>query len=230
MAVPKEKKSEETPQPVGRKRRGDLKGLLFILTLLAAVICYIFPESTLRPLGRFLYVSDELQKSDVIVVLLGGESPERVLAAEELYHRGLAPKILFGSGFVDKEALNRAPKSLHWEGSGAAMKRAFQSLSVPDSDLLMVDSSSAYDTSGELTLIAEEVRRLGFHHVILVTSATHSRRARIIWHRVASDIFVIAVGAPDPHLDRWWQYGRSIRAIGYEYAALVKEFCRRIVS
>ncbi len=202
--------------------------LLILSTLI--IIIYLFPESTLGPLGRFLLVQERLEKSDAVVLLLGGDSPDRLLAAEEIYRRGLAPKIVLGSGFLDKEFLSRAPQSLLWEGSGQGLKRSILSLGVPEADIIMVDSSNAYDTSGELTSVVEEVRRLGFRRVILVTSATHSRRVRYIWNRVGSDVIASTFGAPDPKLDHWWHYGRAIRSIGYEYVALVKEFVRRIIS
>ena len=211
-------------------RQEEGRVAIFILLIFFAIIFYLFPETLLRPLGTALKVEDQLEKSEAIVVLLGGDTPDRILMAQELYHRGLAPKIMFGSGFVDKDFLSRAPKGFQWEGSGAGVKRAFLSLNIPESDLLMVDSSNAFDTSGELGAIAEEVRRLGMHHVILVTSATHSRRVSWIWHRVASDVFAGTLGAPDPRLENWWQYGRTVRSVGYEYAALVKELVRRVVS
>lgn len=212
---------------------GRGKAYLFVILLL--VVLYLFPETFVAPLGKFLRVQDQLEKSDAIIVLLGADTPDRVFAAEELYHRGLAPKIMFGTGFVDKEYETRAPKGFQWEGSGNGVKRALLSLNVPEADIIMVDSSNAYDTSGELSVISEEVRRLGMHHVILVTSATHSRRTKMVWHRlqnsgVAGDIFAGTWGAPDSRLDTWWRYGRSVRSVCYEYAAMVKELLRTVIG
>lgn len=205
------------------------RGKIAVFLMLLAVVLYLFPETTLRPFGKLLYVSDAPEKADAIIVLLGGDAPDRVLMAEELYHRGWAPKVMFGSGFVDQEIFSKAPKTLYWETAGVDLKKSLNSLNIPEQDLLMVDSSSGFDTSGELTLISQEAEKMGFRRVILVTSATHSRRVSLIWSRVSPNIFAITIGAPDPRLENWWKYGKVIRSLGYEYAALVKEFIRRLI-
>lgn len=81
------------------KRRETLrpKSLLAQLGLWSVLgtIC-IFVLLLFAP--RWLYVERLLPEADWIVVL-GGESGERVIGAAELYHQGVAPKIFVsGSG------------------------------------------------------------------------------------------------------------------------------------
>lgn len=210
-----------------RSRHGALR-VTFLAAAITLVLAWRFPEKVLAPAARFLVAEDVPEKSDAIVILLGADTPERVLRALELFAANYAPRIVHGSGFVDQELMRGAPQGFFWPPPSIRERLALQSLHVPDNQLVVVDTSSAFDTQGELEAIAGHARREQWKKLLLVTSATHSRRASIIWHRVAPDITVRSVPAREPHLDTWWKDPRLVRALGYECGALVKEAFRQL--
>lgn len=206
--------------------------LLLAVTVLAiaflVVAAFIVPGTVLPPVARFLVVREEPGHADAIVVLLGGEVPDRVLAAAELFAEGVAPRVIMGSGFVDRDLLSGAPPSLIWQRPVLRMKVALESLGVPSSAITIVDTSTNYDTSGELGAIASYLRSKDLKRVVLVTSASHSRRVAVIWRRVSGDIEGRVYGAEAPSLASWWTDSRAARDLIYEYAALVKEALRQV--
>jgi len=200
------------------ERGGILFGLLIVFAIGAAV--YFAPHPLISWLGYALVVDQEPQGSDAIVVLLGGAGPERVLKAHELYRRGLAPRIVFGSGFNPK---NATTPGIEWEAEGGKYRRALRSLGVPAANLVVVDTSTAHDTAGELSAIAEHFKRAGLVSAILVTSASHSRRSSLMWRRVAEDIPYFVVSAGEARFNHWWSDSYSRKRVAYEYGAFIKE-------
>jgi uncharacterized SAM-binding protein YcdF (DUF218 family) len=209
--------------------RGSISSTLLSFLMLLCATIYFSPETVLPPIAKFFVVSEEPSRADGIVVLLGGDSPDRIQRAYELYQRGLAPRIIFGKGFIDQEALERMPKNFRWIEPGTRYVVALRSLQVPDTSVEEVDTSDAFDTSSELTKIAIAARERGYKKLLLVSSASHMRRVTKIWKRVAPDIEGIPVAADDSGVETWWKDGRWIRALGYEAGAYVKELVRSVM-
>lgn len=197
-------------------------------SVVVAVICFIAPSRSIGLLSSFLTVDNAPVPAQAIVVLLGGDGPERVLKAHELYAQGFSKRIVFGTGFQDKQTLASTPPGFQWPVSSARYVAAFKSLDVPRSSLLLVDTSDAYDTAHELEAIAEHLRKMNLTLVLLVTSESHTRRVDLIWQRVAPDIEHYTVSAPQPGFQTWWKSGKNRRTLAYEYGALLKEGLTRI--
>lgn len=201
---------------------------LLILLTLGVFVYTKFDSEHLAPIGQFLHVAQTPENADAIVVLLGGDGPDRVLQAARLFQDGYAPLIVFGTGYQNKDELSKAPPGFVWPPSGERYSAAFMSLKIPENVIRLVDTSDGVDTDGELREIVKFARTSAWKRVLLVTSAFHSRRVHLIWGRIAPDIPAVTIGAPTSDLPRWWENVRSVRAVGYEYGALVKEGVRRI--
>ncbi len=191
-------------------------------------LIFFFSETLLPPLSGFLDASEDPAETEAIVVLLGASQPDRILKAHELYSEGLAPMILFGTGFSDQKLESLKPEGFVWPASSMRYIVALESLGVPRDSIELVNTASDYDTASELTSIGTYARANNIESLTLVSSKSHTRRIKIIWSRVNPDIASFVVGAEAPGFDRWWEQGNLIRGVGYEYAALTKELYRQI--
>lgn len=201
-------------------------GLIFLVGLLWQLTVH-YPDQMIGWIGRGLVVDQTPQPSDAIVVLLGGETPDRVMKAHKLYLNKVAPRIVFGSGMFYPNVMDDAPPGTRWMTAGERYLKALRSWGTPKEALVMLPSEDAYDTAHELQVVVNYARKENFHRVTLVSSNTHTRRVSLIWQRIAPEIPADTVATPAPGYDRWWENGEYVRAVGYEVGALVKEFVRR---
>ncbi len=189
----------------------------------------MLPQFVLAPLAALFVISEPPRQVAAIIILLGGESPARVLKAAEIYKLGYAPKIIFGSGYVDTTFLEQSPDGFKWPGAGERYALSLESLHVPKDAISIIDSSDDFDTSSELTAIAQFAKLRGMNQVILITSALHTKRVKLIWERVGNGINGIVIAAEEPGLTQWWKNGRLISQSAYETGAFIKEYLRRIL-
>jgi uncharacterized SAM-binding protein YcdF (DUF218 family) len=76
----------------------------------------------------------------------------------------------------------------------------------PESEFLRFPNH-AHSTREEAAAAVEELRGLGAHRVLLVTSLYHTRRAGGLFRAAAPDLTFIVVSATDEHFtpDGWWR-------------------------
>ena len=142
------------------RSRGSFLAFLFTLILGSFLICipfYLWPTKLLQPIGNHLLVDQIPIPSSAIVVLLGGDSAERVLKAVTLYREGHADRIAFGSGYVDR-TLTKVPEGCVWPTASSVLRIAFESALVSEADLVTVTTEDAFDTASELSRIAAKAR------------------------------------------------------------------------
>lgn len=114
----------------------------------------------------WLHVDVPLEHADVIVVL-GGESGQRVIGAAELYHQGVAPKV-FVTG----------------SGDGGLIVRRLGMAGVPDA-ACESQSRSTYENA---VLTKKALEASHPRSVMLVTSWFHSRRALAVFRDVWPEV------------------------------------------
>ncbi|HLL74679.1 MAG TPA: YdcF family protein [Pyrinomonadaceae bacterium] len=182
--------------------------------------------------ARALIAADELPpRADCIVVLSGAsEYAERTRYAAELFHRGVAPKIVLTNdnvrgGWNSDEQRN----PLFVENALAELKRA----GVPAADIeaLPQPVASTYDEAVRVRAYASEH---GAGAVVVVTSPYHSRRARWTMRRVLGGSGVSVAMAPvaagpdseTPPAFRWWLSARGWRSVAPEYPKIVYYWLR----
>jgi uncharacterized SAM-binding protein YcdF (DUF218 family) len=161
-------------------------------------------------LGNYLICSSAPRSADLVLVLGGEFYGPRVLKAAELASQGYAPKVLIsGPPYRGRPEGEFAIEFLAQRGYTT---KSFESF-----------GHRAHSTIGEAIALRRELIRRGVKRVILVTSAYHSRRAKIVLQLVCPGIDFISVPAPDPHYhpDLWWQDETSRRYFFSEWRKLL---------
>jgi hypothetical protein len=157
---------------------------------------------------------------DAAIVLQGSIAAERVRigGAIDLLKRGVAERVLIS-----------VPKESYWGQSVPPIARAYLERNYGRDLATRIDFC---ETSGEVNSTAQEAQAIGpciqQHHwqsVVIVTSNYHTRRAGMIWRRVARHAATIHIwieGVTDPEFQQpWWRHRQSAKIFVMESAKLV---------
>ncbi len=218
---------EPGPGPIepgkdGGRRRPVGRWVLFGLIVLWAVLT-AFHEPILTRIGGGLVVSHELQPSDLIVCLSGGEV-ERGLAAADLFRRDLAPRVFISPEIPPDghEALARA--GIHIPRTVDVLRRILVESGVPEGAILEGERP-ARSTMDEARMVVAAARDSGYRSLIVVTSPTHTRRALWTFRHAAGEEDVRILMAPASYSgfrsDDWWKTRRYVKEVIVEYQKLV---------
>lgn len=191
--------------------------ILLILALIAAVLA-VFRVPILRRLGAMLVVQDPVAPADAIVVL-SGSIPDRILHAVDLYKAGMAPYVVLtrevempGLGELRQRGISIPER--HELNRSIAVQ-----LGVPEEALVIVEQRAG-STIAEVGALLPELRRRGFHSILLVTSKTHTRRAAMIFDTLSGGDIALRV-SPTPYdpfsPDDWWTRREITRRVLTEY-------------
>lgn len=175
---------------------------------MAAVLCAIlFHAQLLTALGSYLDKSGPPEKADVVLVLAGDASGNRILRAAELVRQGYAPRVLV-SGPAGTYGSYECDLAIPF-----AVKAGY-----PESEFVRFPNH-ALSTRDEAQASAEELHSLGAHRVLLVTSLYHTRRAGGMFRATAPDLTFIVVSAPDVYFtpDGWWHNREARKIFLYEW-------------
>ena len=187
------------------------------LVLAAAVVlggtAFLLRAPILAWIGRQLVYTDAMVKADAIVVLAGG-SPERELAAADLYAAGYAPQVV-----LTQEPEPAAMEILRRRGVRMPRtiderQRYLHELGVAAGHLTVLDRP-VKSTIDETGLVVGWSHGVGARTVIVVTSAFHTSRARFIFDRAfrGSGVRLLyhAAAADEFRPDTWWQDRVTLR-------------------
>lgn len=172
-------------------------GIVIVLVVVAATIFVA--------VGRWLVVEDPLTHADVIVIL-SGRLPERAIEAARVYRAGYADQIWISppiSPVDDLKAMN-----ISYLGEDFYNEKVLIAQGVPPDAIRILDRPDA-NTEAEVRQTVEELRKLDFHSVIIVTSKPHTRRVRTIWRKlVGSEPRMMVRYAQDDIYDgaHWWRH------------------------
>ena len=146
-------------------------------------------------------VNDTLTPADAIVVLGGGLAHRPQMAAQ-LYHAGLAPRVLYMDvKHSPVETLGLCPSE------SDLTQQLLRTNGVPDSASERIGRGvgSTYDES---LAVRAWVEHTGAHSVIITTDLFHTRRARWIFRRELKGepvkIQIAAVPLPEYAVTNWW--------------------------
>ena len=172
----------------------------FFLTLTIILgLGYLAIYGLLLGIGDYLTPSDQLQKSDAIVVLSGGA--DRTEWGIKLFKDGWAPKILFSGAAADKTGPSNA----------AAMRTTALEEGVPANAILV--ETKATDTYENGTLSQPILDNIGARKIIIVTSPYHQRRAYEIFKEVFKNEPITILNSPSGYsawsAESWWQKSAS---------------------
>lgn len=176
--------------------RGFLRRFPWLLAaavvLLVAFLTYPY---WFTALGGFLVKSDPPARADIVVVLAGDFTGNRILTAGSLVKQGFATKVLV-SGPSEIYGMHESDLAIPYavrEGYPISYFERFPN-----------DSKS---TSSEAEVLISELRKEHVHSIDLVTSNYHTRRAGYIFRKKAPDLEIHVVSAPFRYFtpDAWWK-------------------------
>jgi uncharacterized SAM-binding protein YcdF (DUF218 family) len=179
------------------------RALRFIAVLaIIAVLAVVFHASILTALGAYLDQSGPPQPADVALVLGGDSSGNRIVKGAELVREGYASKVVV-SGPSGNYGYYECDLAIPF-----AVKAGYR-----ESDFVRFPNE-ARSTEQEAAAAAVELRSLGVHKALLVTSVYHTRRAGRLFRAAMPDISLFVVSAPDPDFtaNGWW-HNRQARKL-----------------
>jgi uncharacterized SAM-binding protein YcdF (DUF218 family) len=200
------------------RRSGRLGWLLSVVVVVAAV-----GGVAALVAGRALVVADPLPAHADAIVIMAGSTSDRVLEAAALYRRGIAPVVV-----LTRERLPRGAAALRASGvrlpeSHELARQALRALGVPDAAIRDV-RRRARSTRSEARAIARWACIHGVRSMVVVTSPSHTRRARLLLRQALAPRVTVAV-RPAPaaffHANRWWRDRRAAKEVLSEYQKLL---------
>lgn len=195
------------------ERGGILSGLLRILVFLAFIgMIYLLRHPILRTMGQALIVDEAPQHSDAIIILSDdNEHADRARRAAQVYRDGWAP-VVVASGRYLRSYISIAD----------LMERDLKEDGVPEKAIVKFPHH-ALNTVEEARNLRELAKGKGWHHLIVVTSNYHTRRALYDFHRIfPPNVEVRMISAPDSNYDPnlWWVNYRGIKITCVQYSAV----------
>lgn len=190
-------------------RRNLFLGLLSVLAL-----AFVVRAPLLTAAGNVLVERDDLQPSDVIVVL-AGNSPYRAQHAEILYQRGLAPHVIISNEPLSSHGVQTTWLELRQVG--------LVHLEIPDDAIVPIPEIS--DSTYEEALHSRDIMRThGWRSAILVTDPFHQRRATMTFRQAFESAGLTVAASPADEgkygVDNWWTDRGAIMRVAQEYIKL----------
>lgn len=189
-------------------------GLLVVILLVVVSLIFLVYAPALAALGGYLVQAGPPVKSDIIVVLAGDGFGHRILTGAELAKEGYAPKVLV-SGPDGSYGNYECDLAIPF-----AVKAGY-----PESMFVHLEHR-ARSTDAEARVVVSKLRQMGVKRVLLVTSDYHTRRAGKIYRRVAPDLEIHVVAAPDESFraNRWWKDREGQKVFFYEWMKTIAEY------
>jgi uncharacterized SAM-binding protein YcdF (DUF218 family) len=163
---------------------------------------------------------DPLVAADAIVVL-SGSMPQRAEGAADLYRAGYAPEVWVTR--PDSPESELSEMGIRFVGEEEYSRQVLIHQGVPASAIRILPDP-IINTEEEIEGIASEMQASNKSHVIIVTSAQHTRRVRTLWSRLAASnqIATVEAAAEDPFdRDHWWRNTHDAYAVVREMMGLM---------
>jgi uncharacterized SAM-binding protein YcdF (DUF218 family) len=183
----------------------------FLLLVIVIAVAVATHALWMRALGYLLVRSDQPVHADYAVVLAGDMYGHRIIEGAELVRQGLVRKALVSGprvcyGIAESElAVN------------FAVKKGYPA------DYFVQFPHNATSTQEEAQLLVPELRRLGAHSFLLVTSDFHTRRAGRCFRDLASGMDMRVISTPDEFFrpDSWWSNREGRKTFYMEWSKTV---------
>lgn len=187
-------------------RRFLLPFFCLLFLILACAAAYSARESILSSMGHFLVLADAPVPADIVIVLAGDFSGNRILKGGDLVRQGLAG-IALVSGPPGLYGHNEADLAVDFAVTQGYPPAYFRK--APHQGL---------STQEEAEAVALELRRLHVRKALLVTSDYHTRRAGNIFRSTipAVQFRVIAAPSPDFRAGSWWRFRQGRKTFFFE--------------
>jgi len=172
--------------------------------------------------ARLLVVADPVPPRADAIVMLSGAPAERVPEAARLWRDGVAPLVV-----LTREQLPRGAAALRAQGirlpEGHELAQdALLRLGVPPQAILVL-RRRAQSTRSEANVIGRWACRRGMQSLVVVTSPSHTRRARLLLRgAIGSDIALAVRPARRARFPTkaWWRDRRAAKEVLNEWQKL----------
>lgn len=168
----------------------------------------------LSALGGYLVQAGPPEKADAALVLAGDAWGHRILAAAQLARDGFVPKVLV-SGPDGLYGLYECDLAIPF-----AVRHGY-----PESYFVHLEHSGR-STLSEAQAVLPVIRRLGLKRIIVVTSNLHTHRAGAVYRRLAPDLTILVVAAPDENFiaNGWWHNREGQKAFLVEWEKTIADW------
>ncbi len=186
------------------------KALFFFLTALI-VGAAITHSLWLSALGAYLIRADQPAHADYAVVLAGDAYGHRIIEGGELVRQGFVRKALI-SGPRGFYGMPESEPAVNF-----AVKKGYPA------DYFVQFPHCELSTQAEARVIIPELRRLGVHSFLLVTSDYHTRRAGRYFRQLADGLDMRVIAAPDEFFrwNSWWRNREGQKIFYMEWSKTV---------
>ena len=185
------------------------------LFLLGLVVAAALTHSLwLGALGAYLIRADQPAQADFAVVLAGDAHGHRVIAGAELVRQGFVRKALV-SGPCCFYGAQESDLAVIF-----AVKKGY-----PEDYFIKVPHR-ATSTWQEAQVMIAELRGMGAHSFLLVTSDYHTRRAGRYFSKLAGGLAMRVIAAPDEHFrwNSWWRDREAQKVVYLEWSKTIFSF------
>jgi uncharacterized SAM-binding protein YcdF (DUF218 family) len=187
----------KTTVPRRRSRALRIAAAAICVGLLLGIVMFL-------GVGRWLVVEDPLEHARAIAVLSGG-MPLRASEAANLYRQGYAPEIWLTHSSEPGGTL--ASMGIPFAGEDFYNTRVLIHEGVPAGAIRILEPPIV-NTADEIKVIGSVLAREKDRTAIIVTTKAHTRRARLLWRRLASaqGRAVVRAASEDPFDPaHWWR-------------------------
>ena len=154
--------------------------VLIILVVVSIPILFFYENA-----GHWLVVNDKLSKSDAIVVLMGSPG-DRILEANDIYNDSFSKKLFFVED-NDPGRLELRSRGINLPNDANESQLIAIQLGIPDSSIIIIPGN-ANSTFDEATALLNYLNdNINIDTIIIVSSASHTRRASFIFNNVLSN-------------------------------------------
>ena len=177
-----------------------------------------------RRAGSWLVTNGVPAHADAMLMLMGS-IPDRILQTADLYNEGLADRLLIvQEGMGAYKSLEE--RGVRFIGDTEQAKNALTALGVP-ADSITVLPGDALSTLSEAIITGKYLTgNPAIDTLMIVTSATHSRRASMIFRTAfrKKDIPVCVITVPSEYSGfepgKWWRRKEDIQKVLSEYVKI----------
>lgn len=193
-----------------------------LVALVLVAVAALAHRPLLRAAGRALVVEAPVGRADAVVVV-AGSTPSREALAAALFREGRAPLVLVSRQFVPsrvQQLIDMGIRRLDFQGESVA---ALEKYGVPRAAIITLPDPVEI-TESELRGVVAAARARGWRRVLLVTTAHHSRRVRLIWSREAGPDIEAGIVVVDDQCSAdqaWWRRRRCSEGVLHEYLGLL---------
>ncbi len=202
-------------QMQGSSRLGRWRRWTVALAVALVVLPLVFSGYWLPIIGRFLVVSDPLQRTDAVAIL-GGGGPHRVACGADLFHDGYVEWFIVSDSPLNMPGIRVSYAHLMrteavWRG-------------VPE-DRILTAPGMVRTTYEEALAVRELTTARGLRSLTVVTDPFHTRRAHMAFGEAfrgtGISVSVQAANNSWYRTDSWWRDQDAMRETWTEYLKLI---------